>query len=177
MFKVSAMHSSELGVVKSGVLQMVSFDAKYASLKSQRESLPKTTHPKVVVVVYKTSLEHFAIVYPHWGLITAKRPFCVVNLKRAKIERSNRDPDHEFSIQSNRDANSLSLVLCTTEKLNEKSGDNNFQSIESWINALQGDVNDSDIGKQDQWRWSSKRRVSKSSLLSVLNEDIEEYGI
>jgi hypothetical protein len=171
------MHSSELGVIKSGVLEMVSFDSKFTSKSIPTESFQKTNQRKVLVVVYKTSLEHFAIVYPHWGLITAKRPFCIINLKRARVERSHRDPDHEFSVQSYRDASFLSLVLCTTEKLNEKSEGNNFQSIDSWINALQGEFNDSDNKTRHQWSWSSKRRVSKSSLLSVLNEDSEEYGI
>jgi len=176
------MHSTELGVIKSGVLELVSFNSsfnsKYTSLKSsQTESIPKASHQKVVVVVYKTSLEHFAVVYPHWGLITAKRPFCIVNLKKAKVEPTHKDPDHEFSIISYRDANFLSLVLCTSEKLNEKSEGNNFQPIESWINALQGEFNDNDNTTPHQWSSSSKRRVSKSSLLSVLNEDSEEYGI
>lgn len=176
------MHSTELGVIKSGVLELVSFNSslnsKYTSLKSsQTENSEKSTNQKVVVVVYKTSLEHFAVVYPHWGLITAKRPFCIINLKRAKVNRIHKDSDNQFIITSYRDPNFLTLVLSITEKLNEKTEGNNFQSIDSWINALQGELNDNDNSARHQWSWSSKRRVSKSSLLSVLNEDIEEYGI
>lgn len=172
------MFSTEFGVIKSGVLDLVSFDSRHNSLKSIKADVSSDpNHQKVVVVVYKTSSEHFAVVYPHWGLISAKRPFCIINLKRAKVERSPKDPEHQFSLLSYRDSD-LSMHLCFTEDINDETTDDNFHTIESWINALQAEDNEYDYGMAGhQWKWSSKRRVSKSSLLSVLNEDSEEYGI
>ena len=171
------MFSTEFGVIKSGVLDLVSFDSRMTSIKSNIKSDVQTdsNRQKVVVVVYKTSSEHFAVVYPHWGLISAKRPFCIINLKRAKVERSIKDPEHQFSLLSYRDSD-LSMHLCFTEDLDDDNSETNFHTIESWINALQAEVNEYD-STAGHWKWSSKRRVSKSSLLSVLNEDSEEYGI
>ena len=179
------MYSSQLGVIKSGVLDLVSFNSKLNSLKPKLTSDAFTEangcHEKVVVVVYKTSSEHFAVVYPHWGLISAKRPFCIINLKRAKVERSDKDPEHEFSLLSYRDSDLL-MHLCFNENMSndrQMSDENNFPTVESWINALQAEVNEYDSCTAGQWRClNAKRRVSKSSLLSVLNEDdSEEYGI
>lgn len=173
------MYSSELGVIKSGVLDLVSFNSKLNSLKSGTASdvMPETNHQKVVVVVYKTSSEHFAVVYPHWGLISAKRPFCIINLKRAKVERSDKDPEHEFSLLSYRDSDLL-MHLCFNENVSNHRSDDNLPAIESWISALQTEVSEYENCTAGQWKWSAKRRVSKSSLLSVLNEDdSEEYGI
>lgn len=174
------MFSPESGVIKSGVLQVVSFTSKFASTQRKRNNFQEISHQKVVVVVHKTSSEHFAVLYPYWGMISAKRPVCSVNLKKAKVERSNKNPDHEFRISSNRDAGILSMVFCTTEEMPEESGNNNLRVIESWMTALQGECsNDCDnetVLHHGKW-CTRRRRVSKSSLLSVLDEDIEEYGI
>lgn len=178
----------------SGVLELVSLNNGGSSHQQQQQQQPgvRSSSPipetpknqKVIVVIHKTASKHFAVLYPFWGLVSAKRPICSINLKTTMVEKSRRDPEHEFRIVPARDFEGTSLTFRITESGGSKMSEG--QSIDSWINALRSsqecathvNVKTLSSGITSKLANSGKvcyRKASlvNSRLLSVLAEDEE----
>lgn len=199
------MSKKENSVIKSGMLQVVTYNPNNSpSQRPRRGNASNGTsngneataagtiaeQQKVVMVVYRTFNEHFAVLYPFWGVICAQRPMCKLNLRSAIVESWSSSAEkglrEEFRITTLRDSGGSSITLRT---IPSDDGDDQCDSGTTWINALKGKsaiADDNDDEKDDCTKCErsssgsdkTKRRVSRKSLLDVLNEEAsEEYGI
>ena len=119
---------------------------------------------KVLVAVYKTSTNHFAVIYPLWGLDCSRKPICKINLLSTKVEKSPLNPDREFSVVSTNEGVQLWF------RVSDKCKKDNYTS-DDWVEALSNDSQDSGSFLKP---FSSIHRNKQIQLnLSVLNEDEE----
>ncbi len=140
----------------SGVLEFIN---------SENNTKSRKKNEKVLVVVYKTTANHFAVIYPFWGLECSRKPIFSINLNSSKVEKSALNPEKEFSIVSSREG--VSFLFRTIDligKSKEKYTSND------WIEAL------SNTNKNSAFLKSTANYKSKQIQLnlSVLNEDNEE---
>jgi len=140
----------------SGVLELLSAENNY--IKSQKRA------EKVLVAVYKTTTNHFAVIYPFWGLDCSRKPIFKINLNSTKVQKSALNPDREFSIVSSREG--VSFLFRTIDfkslKANHTSND--------WIQALSNPKEMSAFLKPTTIYKTKQIPLN----LSVLNEDNEE---
>ncbi|CAG2108705.1 unnamed protein product [Medioppia subpectinata] len=86
--------------------------------KGVLELIPNRNNPinfvnkveKVLVMVYKTTANHFAVIYPQWGLDCSRTPICKINLLSTKVEKSADSPDRQFCIASTREHSRVEAI-------------------------------------------------------------------
>lgn len=99
---------------------------------------------KVLMVVYKTSNKHFAILYPWWGLSSARKVLANINLLTSEVRKSSHRAD-EFSIKSsNCDERCQQFTFrCLAGKNGNSYKNNNDINVQlttdSWLAALMQD--------------------------------------
>lgn len=151
-----ASNCGQQNYTMSGVLELIQTRNNQISFKKNSE--------RVLVVVYKTSTNHFAVIYPIWGLDCSRKPICKINLLSTKIDKSVTNPDKEFSIVSTRESVSFEF------RIPEKCLKDNYTS-DDWIQALSNNNEKSSFLKPSTSIYKSRQiRLN----LSVLNEESNE---
>lgn len=162
---------AEAGEVISGVLEVIGASSFASS--SPRRTVPCTTSStsnnssssskglsqRVFVRVYRTSSEHFAVLYPVRAIITACRPLASLNLKSCTVKPL---PGNEFRI-SPRACEGLAVTFKRIE------GTKNDVPICDWLRAF------SEVQTQDPGH--RRKKVSDHRLpLPVLEESEEDVA-
>lgn len=138
----------------SGVLVLIrtkNIQLKNLSKKAER----------VLVVVHKTSTNHFAVIYPIWGLECSKKPIFTINLLSTKVEKSSVNPNTEFSVVSSREG--VSFLFQIPDKCNKN------YTIDDWVEALTNSNESSTFLKMSSPSLHKSRQTKLN--LSVLNEE------
>lgn len=145
---------AEAGEVMSGVLEVIGASS---FTSSPRKTVPSSSNlsQRVFVRVYRTSSEHFAVVYPVRAIITACRPLLSLNLKSCTVKPL---PGKEFRI-SPRSCEGVSVTFKGIE------GTTSDVQISDWLRAF-SEVQDPN---------PKRKRVSDHRLpLPVLEESEED---
>ena len=119
---------------------------------------------RVLVVVHKTSSNHFAVIYPIWGLECSKKPICTINLLSTKVEKSSVNPDNEFSVMSTIEG--VSFLF----RINETSNKNKY-TTDDWVEALTNS-NETSFLKSSSMTFHKSKQIQLN--LSVLSEEVNE---
>ncbi|XP_035214661.1 uncharacterized protein LOC118188356 [Stegodyphus dumicola] len=158
---------AEAGEVMSGFLEIIggsNFTSTNSPSRSVNSSNRKTSTSsnnnitqRVFVRVYRTSSEHFAVLYPVRAIITACRPLASLNLKSCTVKPL---PNCEFRV-SPRSCEGMSVTFRGTESSSDKQ-------ISEWLKAF-SEVQDQDPTSQ------RRKKVSAHRLpLPVLEESEED---
>ncbi|GFQ65320.1 uncharacterized protein TNCT_172071 [Trichonephila clavata] len=153
---------TEAGEVMSGILEVMGCTNFTSSCSPNRgytrrnspSPTPNNKMQRVFVRVYRTSSEHFAVLYPVRAIITACRPLASLNLKSCTVKQL---PNFEFRV-SPKSCEGMSLTFKGTETTNEVQ-------IAEWLQAF-SEVQDSSL---------RRKKVSDHRLpLPVLVENEED---
>ncbi|KAF8782916.1 hypothetical protein HNY73_013148 [Argiope bruennichi] len=155
---------AEAGEVMSGILEVIgctnfssscSPNRGYSRKTSQSTTAPTNNKSqRVFVRVYRTSSEHFAVLYPVRAIVTACRPLASLNLKSCTVKQL---PNFEFRV-SPKSCEGMSLTFKGTETTNEVQ-------IADWLQAF-SETKDSSL---------RRKKVSDHRLpLPVLVESEED---
>ncbi|GFU03810.1 uncharacterized protein NPIL_394711 [Nephila pilipes] len=146
----------------SGILEVIGCSNFTSSCSPNRgytrrtspSSTPNNKMQRVFVRVYRTSSEHFAVLYPVRAIVTACRPLASLNLKSCTVKQL---PNFEFRV-SPKSCEGMSLTFKGTETTNEVQ-------IAEWLQAF-SEVQDSSL---------RRKKVSDHRLpLPVLVENEED---
>ncbi|GIY13189.1 uncharacterized protein CEXT_775411 [Caerostris extrusa] len=152
----------EAGEVMSGILEVIgcsNFSSSVSPNRGYSRKTPQTATPnnkmqRVFVRVYKTSSEHFAVLYPVRAIVTACRPLASLNLKSCSVKQL---PNCEFRVAP-KSCEGMSLTFKGTETTNEVQ-------IGEWLQAF-SEAHDSSL---------RRKKVSDHRLpLPVLVESEED---
>lgn len=128
---------AEAGEVMSGILEVIggsNFSSNYSSLRTMPNPR-KVTSPqtqRVFVRVYRTSSEHFAVLYPVKAIVTACRPLASINLKSCTVKSL---PGAEFRV-SPRSCDGTTVIFKGTESTNDVQ-------LAEWLKAFNEQQSDS----------------------------------
>ncbi|KAG8180155.1 hypothetical protein JTE90_023362 [Oedothorax gibbosus] len=154
---------SEAGQVMSGVLEIIggsSFAAPSGSPnRGGHRNTSSTSRPqRVFVRIYRTSSEHFAVLYPARAIVTACRPMASINLKSCTVKQL---PNCILRV-SPRSCEGMAVTFQGTETCNEVQ-------MSEWLNAF-SEAKDNGSPR--------RKKVSDHRLpLPVLVESEEDEGI
>jgi len=87
-----------------------------------------TTGQKVIVAVYQTSREHFAVVYPLRMMISARQPITSINLRQAVVIETGPDTFRVESTKERKNGNQSSLSF--------KLLKNSTVDLKCWLDAF-----------------------------------------
>lgn len=149
---------AEAGEVMSGVLEVIGASSFTSSpRKTVPSSSSNSLSQRVFVRVYRTSSEHFAVLYPVRAIITACRPLASLNLKSCSVKPL---PGKEFLI-SPRSCEGMAVTFKGIE------GTTSDVQISDWLKAF------SEVQDPSQRR----KKVSDHRLpLPVLVESEEDVA-
>jgi len=142
----------------SGVLELIrtrNIKIKNTGKKSER----------VLVVVHKTSTNHFAVIYPIWGLDSSRKPICTINLLSTKVEKCSHSADREFSVVSTQEG--VSFSFRTPDKTSK-----DVYSSDDWIEALSNSNTNQSLFLKSSTTVPKRRQMPLN--LSVLDEEVNE---
>lgn len=149
----------EAGEVMSGILEVIggsnftSTGSPVRSMVNNRRPVSNPQVQRVFVRVYRTSSEHFAVLYPVKAIVTACRPLASLNLKSCTVKSL---PGAEFRV-SPRSCEGTTVTFKGTENTSDVQ-------IAEWLQAFSE--------QQDSLR---RKKVSDHRLpLPVLIESEED---
>lgn len=127
---------TEAGEVMSGILEVISGSnftstgSPHRAVTLTKRNLPSTSNTplqqqRVFVRVYRTSSEHFAVLYPVRAIVTACRPLASLNLKSCMVKQL---PNKEFRV-SPRSCEGVTVSFKGTESSNDVQ-------INDWLQAF-----------------------------------------
>jgi len=128
----------ETSVIMSGILEVHGLTTTSTDITPTSSGLTKRANrvggQKVIVCVYQTSREHFAVVYPLRMMISARKPIASINLRTSTVSRLT---DDSFRVDPNKDrkgatSDKMIFKILASHRLSPDS----TMELDRWLDAL-----------------------------------------